>query len=114
LAPALYGFVNGATDARLADALTNLRNVLRQRGDIDPWLKDIANLGMGENAGEDRAMTWATELTQRFGLSPQPIGNRTVVEQARQLRAALIPTMTTEETTEEKPSTPPPPKPKAK
>ena len=97
LAPALDGFVNDASEAQLADALAALRNVLRQRGNIDPWLKDIANLGMGEYTGDPRAMTSPAKLTDRVALSPQPIGNRTVVEQARQLRAALVPTPTIEE-----------------
>jgi hypothetical protein len=102
LTPALDAFPNDATDAQIATALFNLRKVLRERAAIDPWLGDIANLGTGEYARDPHAMTLPSELKPRIALSPEPIGQRTVVELARQLRVALVPMPTTEENRSER------------
>jgi hypothetical protein len=109
LVPALNTFPNDATDAQVAAALANLREVMYARADIDPWLRDIADLGKLELAGNPQAMTPASQLGPRIELSDR-YKNRTVVEQARQLVAALTATPTKAEGR----PTPPPPRPDPK
>jgi hypothetical protein len=105
LLPALDGFPDGAGDAQIDTALVNLRRVLRGRADIDRWLGDIANLGTGGRAGALRSMTPDSALEQRVPLTHEPRTNRTVVEQARQLREALM-------AAPDKATDPPPPQPR--
>jgi hypothetical protein len=106
LVPVLAAFRDDATDAQIATAFETLRKVLRQRADIDPWLGDIADLGRGEYTDLDRAMTPAAKLPRRAELVPHPPTNRTIVEQARQLRDALT------RTTKDQNRTTSPPQPK--
>jgi hypothetical protein len=94
LVPALGEFRGDATDAQIATALSNLRKVLRERADIDAWLGDIADLGVGEFAGPPMAMTPDNQLPQHIPLPPDRSSNRTIVEQARALGEALTPTPT--------------------
>jgi hypothetical protein len=98
LVPALAAFPDDVTDAALATALSNLRKMLRDRADIDPWLGTLAEVGTGEYAGDPHAMTSASKLPLRVELPPDRVRNRTIVEQARQLRAALTRTPAKEET----------------
>ena len=88
LIPKLQAFPDDATDAQVAAALENLRMVLRSRADIDPWLGDIARLGLGESDGHPKAWPWATDLGTHIELSDRT-KNRTIVEQARRLVGEL-------------------------
>ena len=92
LMPVLAAFHEDATDAQIATALAMLREVLRDRADVDPWLGAIAELGMGEGAGPPMSMTKDSDLAQHIPLAPERIPNRTVVEQARRLGEALTAT----------------------
>src|SRR4051812_18757249 len=57
LVPALNAIPDDATDAQLAAAVANVRAVMYARADIDPWLRDIADLGKPELAGTPQTMT---------------------------------------------------------
>jgi hypothetical protein len=107
LVPALDAFPDDPTEAQLASALANLRQVLHGRADIDPWLAEVAKLGAAGPAGDWRAMTPASQLDQHIELSDR-VRNRIIVEQARQLAAALT---SVERKAEDGPTTPPQPRP---
>jgi hypothetical protein len=89
LVPALAAFHDEATEAQLATALGDLRQVLRDRADVDLWLGDIARLGTGEYVGELHSMTSPSKYRDRQELTTPPTANRTSIELARQVREAL-------------------------
>jgi len=99
LVPVLADVHTSASEAQIATALANVRRVLRERAKIanESWLSDIANFGAGEYVGDPHAMTSAGEYRERVELSQAPIKNRTIVEQARQLRCFLAPAATRKE-----------------
>lgn len=97
LVPALAAFHDDATDNQIATALSKLREVLRQRADVDPWLGAIANLGAGEYAGDPRAWPSTSQYRESIPLARRPGDNRTyIVDQARRLRESLLPPATNE------------------
>jgi hypothetical protein len=89
LVPALMAFHDDASDAEVASALSSVRKLLLARADTDPRLRDIANLGTREYAGNPMAMPWASQLGPHVELRHEPGVNRTVVLQARRLVAEL-------------------------
>ncbi len=58
----LEAFQDDASDAELADAMVNLRSVLNQRANVEPWLSPIANQCSMEYVGPPHAMTSASKL----------------------------------------------------
>jgi hypothetical protein len=90
LVPALAGFHDGATDGQVITALKNLRDVLRARADVDPWLGDIAERGIGEFVGALRDGGPPAEHRGSKELPSKPIGNRTIILQVRKLAESLI------------------------
>jgi hypothetical protein len=93
LVPILAAFHEGATDSQIATALSNLSEVLRARAGTDDWLRRLANLGPRAKQPRTRSMDFDTKLPPNVSLPPDriPIRNRTIVEQARELREALAP-----------------------
>jgi hypothetical protein len=92
LLPAIAGFHVGATDAQIATARKTLREVLRARADVDRWLGDIADRGIGDNAGPPMGIKLPSEYRDAVELSSRPSQNTTIIiDQARRLGEALKP-----------------------
>lgn len=104
LLPALDSFQDNATDAELADAMVNLRNVLRDNAVGVPWLSSIAEQCSMEYVGPPHAMTSAAALKPNIVLPDNRTKNQFTLQQVRQLREALRPPVA-----KEKPTTPPTP-----
>jgi hypothetical protein len=91
LLPALESFQDNASDAELADAMVNLRDVLLHRADVEPWLSPIADQCSIEYVGAPHAMTSAAALKPNIVLSDNRTKNQFTLELVRQLREALRP-----------------------
>jgi hypothetical protein len=107
LVPVLAGFQDDATEAQIDTSLAKLRKVLRERAPIDPWLGEIAELGIGEYARTPRAMNWPSDQAARIELPQERIRNRTVVEQARQLTRELTASPKQEKSSQKRPGSKP-------
>jgi hypothetical protein len=98
--PALKDLDEGVSGAQIADALANLDTVLRDRANVEPWLKDIADLRKTKSLIRLRGMPWPSQDRQRVPQDRQSVPNRApaIVEQVRQLRITFAPAQTEKET----------------